>query len=63
MELKPHGIGVTAVCPGIINTAITQTSPIRGAGDVAERRKHLGIDLPQARIPGRARGAQRPPRG
>ena len=41
MELKPHGIGVTAVCPGIINTAITQTSPIRGAGDVAERRKHL----------------------
>jgi NAD(P)-dependent dehydrogenase (short-subunit alcohol dehydrogenase family) len=40
MELKPHGIGVTAVCPGIINTAITQNSPIR-SGDVDERRKRL----------------------
>jgi len=29
-ELGPHGIGVTAVCPGIVNTAITRTSPIRG---------------------------------
>jgi NAD(P)-dependent dehydrogenase (short-subunit alcohol dehydrogenase family) len=41
MELKPHGIGVTAVCPGIINTAITQNSPIRGSGDVGERRMRL----------------------
>lgn len=41
MELKPHGIGVTAVCPGIINTAITQNSPIRGDGDVGERRTRL----------------------
>ncbi|MEV0668980.1 SDR family NAD(P)-dependent oxidoreductase [Mycobacterium sp. NPDC050441] len=41
MELRPHGIGVTAVCPGIINTAITQNSPIRGGGDVDERRRHL----------------------
>ncbi|WP_066900104.1 SDR family NAD(P)-dependent oxidoreductase [Mycolicibacterium houstonense] len=41
MELKPHRIGVTAVCPGIINTAITQNSVIRGTGDVDERRKHL----------------------
>lgn len=41
MELKPHGIGVTAVCPGIINTAITQNSVIRGTGDIDERRKHL----------------------
>jgi NAD(P)-dependent dehydrogenase (short-subunit alcohol dehydrogenase family) len=39
IELKPHRIGVTAICPGIINTAITQTSPIRGAGDVARRRE------------------------
>ncbi|MFN8641769.1 MAG: SDR family NAD(P)-dependent oxidoreductase [Candidatus Binatia bacterium] len=29
-ELAPHRIGVTAVCPGIINTAITSTSPMRG---------------------------------
>jgi short-subunit dehydrogenase len=30
-ELAPHGIGVTAVCPGIVNTNITRTSPLRGA--------------------------------
>lgn len=41
MELKPHGIGVTAVCPGIINTAITQNSPIRGTADIGERRTRL----------------------
>lgn len=41
MELKPHGIGVTAVCPGIIDTAITLNSPIRGDGDTSERRQRL----------------------
>jgi short-subunit dehydrogenase len=41
MELKPYGVGVTAVCPGIIDTAITQNSPIRGDGDVGERRDRL----------------------
>ncbi|WP_431955444.1 SDR family NAD(P)-dependent oxidoreductase [Nocardia lijiangensis] len=40
MELEPHGIGVTAVCPGVIDTAITQTSPIRG-GNADERRKNM----------------------
>ena len=30
-ELHPHGIGVTAICPGIINTPITSTSRMRGA--------------------------------
>ena len=40
-ELRPHGIGVTAVCPGLINTEITKTSPIRGAGDPEERRAKL----------------------
>jgi NAD(P)-dependent dehydrogenase (short-subunit alcohol dehydrogenase family) len=39
-ELRAHGIGVTAVCPGIINTGISRTSPIRGA-DVERRREHL----------------------
>lgn len=29
-ELLPHGIGVTTVCPGIINTPITQSSRMRG---------------------------------
>ncbi|MAE96642.1 MAG: oxidoreductase [Deltaproteobacteria bacterium] len=29
-ELAPHGIGVTALCPGIIDTPITRSSPLRG---------------------------------
>jgi len=41
VELKPHSIGVTAVCPGVINTAITTTSPIRGTGDADARRQRL----------------------
>lgn len=30
-ELAPHRIGVTAVCPGVINTPIVQSSRMRGA--------------------------------
>ena len=30
-ELAPHRIGVTAICPGIINTGIVQASRLRGA--------------------------------
>jgi NAD(P)-dependent dehydrogenase (short-subunit alcohol dehydrogenase family) len=30
-ELQPHGIGVTAICPGIINTPITSSARLRGA--------------------------------
>ncbi|MEO7096934.1 MAG: SDR family NAD(P)-dependent oxidoreductase [Polyangiales bacterium] len=30
LELKPHGIGVTAICPGIINTPITRNTRLRG---------------------------------
>jgi short-subunit dehydrogenase len=29
-ELRPHGIGVTTVCPGVINTPIVETSRMRG---------------------------------
>jgi NAD(P)-dependent dehydrogenase (short-subunit alcohol dehydrogenase family) len=29
-ELRRHGIGVTALCPGIIDTPITRSSPLRG---------------------------------
>jgi len=29
-ELRPHGIGVTTVCPGIINTPITRAARTRG---------------------------------
>ncbi len=31
LELAPHRIGVTALCPGIIDTPITRSSPLRGA--------------------------------
>ena len=31
LELEPHGIGVTAICPGIINTPITRNARLRGA--------------------------------
>jgi NAD(P)-dependent dehydrogenase (short-subunit alcohol dehydrogenase family) len=30
-ELARHGIGVTAVCPGIINTPITASARLRGS--------------------------------
>lgn len=30
-ELKAHGIRVTALCPGVINTAIVETSTMRGS--------------------------------
>jgi NAD(P)-dependent dehydrogenase (short-subunit alcohol dehydrogenase family) len=40
-ELRPHRIGVTAVCPGLINTAITTNTPIRGNGNYDQRREHL----------------------
>lgn len=39
-ELQKHGIGVTAVCPGIINTPITRSSRMRGpeaAGGAQQR--------------------------
>jgi NAD(P)-dependent dehydrogenase (short-subunit alcohol dehydrogenase family) len=32
-ELRPHGIGVTAICPGIINTPITTSARARGKAD------------------------------
>ena len=30
-EMRPTRIGVTTICPGVINTAITRTSPLRGS--------------------------------
>jgi NAD(P)-dependent dehydrogenase (short-subunit alcohol dehydrogenase family) len=40
-ELHPHGIGVTAVCPGIINTPITGTARMRGPRATPEMRDAL----------------------
>ena len=31
MEMRRHKIGVTTICPGLINTSITRTSTVRGA--------------------------------
>lgn len=32
-ELRPHGIGVTALCPGLIDTPITRAARLRGPYD------------------------------
>ncbi|WP_327321950.1 SDR family NAD(P)-dependent oxidoreductase [Streptomyces sp. NBC_01210] len=39
IELRPHKIGVTAICPGVMNTPIIRTSIVRGAdaGGQADR--------------------------
>jgi len=41
IELRPHGIGVTAVCPGLINTPITRTSRMRGPSADQEQRDRV----------------------
>ena len=42
-ELKPHGIGVTAVCPGVIDTAIAERARFRSTlEDPAARQEFLG---------------------
>lgn len=43
-ELKPYGIGVTSVCPGIINTAIVESARARGL-QATERARQKSIDL------------------
>ncbi|TMM03420.1 MAG: SDR family NAD(P)-dependent oxidoreductase [Actinobacteria bacterium] len=40
-ELRPLGIGVTAICPGIINTPITRNARARGRADDPEVRERL----------------------
>ena len=43
MELRPHGIGVTTICPGFINTPIVSTSVMRGdqAAERQDRRARI----------------------
>ncbi|MGW2948657.1 SDR family oxidoreductase [Streptomyces eurythermus] len=38
-ELAPKGIGVTAVCPGIVNTSITATARFTGVDEAEQRRR------------------------
>lgn len=40
-ELAPHRIGVTAVCPGIINTPITRSARLRGAAANEQARERM----------------------
>jgi NAD(P)-dependent dehydrogenase (short-subunit alcohol dehydrogenase family) len=40
-ELRPHGIGVTAVCPGLIDTPITRSAKLRGVYDDPEVRERM----------------------
>jgi NAD(P)-dependent dehydrogenase (short-subunit alcohol dehydrogenase family) len=40
-ELHPHGIGVTAVCPGLIDTPITRNSRLVGEMDKPEKREDM----------------------
>jgi NAD(P)-dependent dehydrogenase (short-subunit alcohol dehydrogenase family) len=56
-ELRRHGIGVTAVCPGIINTPITRSSRMRGPGATAENRQRM-VELYQWRNYGPERVAR-----
>ena len=41
MELAPHDIGVTAVCPGLINTPITRSARLRGKAAVPGARENM----------------------
>ncbi|MFG1805326.1 SDR family oxidoreductase [Streptomyces sp. NPDC049040] len=38
-ELAPHGIGVTAICPGLVNTPITASARHAGVGDKEQERR------------------------
>jgi NAD(P)-dependent dehydrogenase (short-subunit alcohol dehydrogenase family) len=40
-ELRPHGIGVTAVCPGLIDTPITRSARLVGAMDRPSIREEM----------------------
>jgi NAD(P)-dependent dehydrogenase (short-subunit alcohol dehydrogenase family) len=40
-ELAPYGIGVTAVCPGIINTPITSAARLRGKAALPGARERM----------------------
>lgn len=41
VELRREGIGVTAICPGIVNTPITRNTPLRGRYAVEGQREEM----------------------
>lgn len=59
-ELVPHGIGVSAICPGIIDTAIVRSTHYVGeAGGGPERRREAATRLYRRRGYGPERVAER----
>lgn len=56
-ELTRHRIGVTAVCPGIINTPITQSSRLKGPDATPQARQRM-IEIYQRRNYGPERVAE-----
>jgi NAD(P)-dependent dehydrogenase (short-subunit alcohol dehydrogenase family) len=44
-ELRRHGIGVTCVCPGFIDTAIMRSTPLRGPLDTPAARQRMTESL------------------
>lgn len=58
-ELAPSGIGVSAVCPGIINTDIVRTARYVGTDGGSERRREAAMRLYRRRGYGPKRVAER----
>lgn len=56
-ELGRHRIGVTAICPGVINTAITRTARMRGPGATPAVRQRM-VEMYQRRNYGPERVAR-----
>jgi NAD(P)-dependent dehydrogenase (short-subunit alcohol dehydrogenase family) len=54
-ELAPHGIGVTAACPGFVHTNITRTTRYVGRGEADARRICMsGATMPPSGSPKRS---------
>lgn len=49
VEMEPHGVGVTAICPGMIKTAIFDDS--RTVGHVAKRREKIAATFNKGASP------------
>ncbi len=57
-ELAEHGIGVTAICPGVVHTNITATTRFVGADAETEKRRQDSVTahLPATQLHPRPRG-------
>ena len=62
-ELRPHGVGVTAICPGIINTPITRNARARGDGGQPAGARTARLCVPAPQLRARTGGTQHPQGG